>query len=87
MPQCSLPKLSVSEQELLRIRLQECGTRNYADAPPCPQGIASGAKIACDCKPIKDDPHYAIQEYTCMARIPCPIRVMAGLPAQREVPV
>ena len=84
MPQCSLPQLPLPEQEQVRIRLQECGVKSYSSAPPCPHGVAKGVEMTCDCQEIKADAQFGIQDYTCLARIPCPVRVLAGLPTQRE---
>jgi hypothetical protein len=80
----SYPTFSVDVQEKLRHKLQDCASRDCSSAPPCPQGIPAGQSVKCDCEPIKKDPAYGVQNHVCMARLPCPVRVIAGLVPQEE---
>jgi hypothetical protein len=80
----SFPSFSAEVQETIRHKIQECGERDYANSPPCPHGLACGQDLKCDCDSIKKDPKYGIQDYVCMARLPCPVRAIAGQTFHRD---
>jgi hypothetical protein len=80
----SYPTFPAETQEALRHKLQDCASRDFSNAPMCPQGIPTGQSVKCDCQPLKEDPANGVHNHVCMARLPCPVRVAAGLIPQEE---